>query len=59
MDFGTLLVYSCPRSCCGDTSDAYAEEVCWRQDFTQDGMGNVGKTVEAEECENEEDECSD
>lgn len=38
LDFGTLLVYSCPENCSG--SKHLIEEVVWRQDFSQDGIGN-------------------
>lgn len=36
IDFGTLLVYSCPKSCLSATE--YSEEFIWHQPFSQDGL---------------------
>ena len=36
VDFGTLLVYSCPETC--ETQTPYAKEVVWRQNFSRHGM---------------------
>ncbi|KAJ2783653.1 hypothetical protein H4R18_001563 [Coemansia javaensis] len=38
IDWGTLLVYSCPRSCSGGPG-GYADEVVWRQGFSAHGIG--------------------
>ena len=54
LDFGTLLIYTCAQSCPNinvtsstttntdhgavDDELEFAEEFCWRQDFSSDGM---------------------
>ncbi|KAG5459401.1 MAG: programmed cell death protein 2 [Olpidium bornovanus] len=37
LDWGTLLVYTCPRSCA--LNRPYVREALWRQDFSGDGIG--------------------
>ncbi|KAJ2706356.1 hypothetical protein FB645_001628 [Coemansia sp. IMI 203386] len=41
IDWGTLLIYTCPKSCGGDGDDAatYAREVIYRQNFSSQGIG--------------------
>ncbi|KAJ1860302.1 hypothetical protein LPJ73_001428 [Coemansia sp. RSA 2703] len=39
IDWGTLLVYTCARSCDIDAADGYALEVVWRQNFSTQGIG--------------------
>ncbi|KAJ1814250.1 hypothetical protein LPJ75_002852 [Coemansia sp. RSA 2598] len=40
IDWGTLLVYTCPNSCDGGCDDAaYAREVVCRQNFSSQGIG--------------------
>lgn len=40
LDFGTIVVYTCPKSC--KTSSIWTEETCWIQMFSQDGV-NIGQ----------------
>ena len=35
-DFGTLIIYSCAKSCSSDTE--FMTEYCWRQEFSNDGI---------------------
>ncbi|KAJ2740533.1 hypothetical protein GGI20_005756 [Coemansia sp. BCRC 34301] len=40
VDWGTLLIYSCPRSCCSTSAaSAYTSEVICRQNFSSQGIG--------------------
>ncbi|PVU88701.1 hypothetical protein BB559_005440 [Furculomyces boomerangus] len=39
IDWGTLLVYSCPENC-ETMGNIYAKEVIWRQQFSSDGIGD-------------------
>ncbi|KAJ2490121.1 hypothetical protein IWW37_003389 [Coemansia sp. RSA 2050] len=40
VDWGTLLVYTCPKSCSGASgASAYASEVICRQNFSSQGIG--------------------
>ncbi|KAJ3126372.1 programmed cell death protein [Nowakowskiella sp. JEL0407] len=47
MDWGTLLVYTCPKNCVKDGDcGTYMEEVVWKQDFSIDGIGNQIRGIE-------------
>jgi pre-rRNA-processing protein TSR4 len=34
LDWGTLVVYTCPASCTPKEGSGYVEEFIWRQNFT-------------------------
>ncbi|KAI8803179.1 programmed cell death protein 2 [Cladochytrium replicatum] len=53
LDWGTVLVYSCPRHCQIDVG-VYQREFFWRQDFSADGM----VPGQLEEVKKEEDDPS-
>lgn len=39
LDFGTLLVYTCPKNC-HPKDMHHISEILWRQDFSSQGMGD-------------------
>ncbi len=48
LDFGTLLVYTCPRNCKPQEMN-HVPEIVWRQDFSCQGMGDRSRAQLAQD----------
>ena len=54
LDFGTLIVYSCPNSCLSESNPfENVEEYIHHQHFSQDGMQNRWKEAQKKQIENQ------